>query len=788
MRFDTTQDSYIALRNIVAERTNRIVAWVGSGLSAQAGLPTWRGLVAVLMKSLENKAATLEAKDQENTLRQCKEIKTIKDNWLAIERLKRALGETSYRESIREALQPAAKVSIPSAYDFLWKLRISGLLNLNIDRLATRARQSQTATVVIEFTGQAIANFLHVLKSPQPFIVNLHGTYEEYSSWVLTRSELNRLKGSAGYKEFVKACCLNSTILFLGIEVDDEAVGGHLQELRGISKDVGTHYWLTNRRDMATDNWAEDLGVRVIRYDSKDNDHSAVNEFFSDLLSYIPKDEPAPPIEPQKIPDRIEVVDDPKELLKLDSESIREILNKKAKEILKDSSESAYQKYEQFFKDYDEAVYRAWYTTDEPARNELLGYKLEKFHAKGAFGRVYKARNDQGTLFAIKVLLEEERRKKEFLQSFRRGVRSMRLLSTRGVDGIVGYIEAYEIPTFVVMEWIDGPNLDKAIRSKMIDNWPDILRVAKDVATIVENGHRIPERVLHRDLRPPNIMLQGLYRNRTDWKVVVLDFDLSWHLGASEKSVIGTGTTTGYLAPEQIQPNPKVSTRHSAVDSFGLGMTLFFTVARRDPYPAENLHKYWETNVSEYCGSVGSSIWRSLPTRFARLIINATREKQSERWDLNQIRVELERLREALQTPDEVESAELLAEEVFSRTSYSRNYKWNADKLCAILEFPSGAKISVLGHESKKQLRLGISWTYTGGSTPKQLFKKLEKSFDQIKRQVASVDWICEDRSKSGKSINFTAHLDVQVAKTKIDIVARNLDNIVTALSRLSSP
>jgi serine/threonine protein kinase len=786
MKFDIGQDSYIAFRNIASERTSRIIAWVGSGLSAACGLPTWEGLRVALIKALENKALTLHPDERDSSIKECNEIKSIKDNWLAFERLKHALGETTFRETIRDSLKLAHTVPIPHTYNNLWRIRISGLLNLNIDRLATRARQSQTESAVIEFNGRRISDYLHILKSsPQPFILNLHGDYDDYSSWVLTRSDLNALRRTIGYVDFIRTCLLTSTVFFVGISADDRAVGGHLQELARITKDSGPHFWLTCRQDKLTDNWAEDLGIRVIRYDAKDNDHSGVNDFFEDLLSFVPKDEPAPPIEPQNIPERTEIVDDPKEIVSLDSETIRQILNKKAKEILKDASQESYSKYEEFVKKYDEAIYRAWYTCEN---SDILGYKLEKLHAKGAFGRVYKAKDAQGNSIAIKVLLEEERRKKEFLQSFRRGVRSMRILSVRAVDGIVGYKEAYEIPSFVVMDWVDGPNLDVAVRSKQINNWHDILKIARDLSHIIENAHRTPERVLHRDLRPPNIMLEGLYENQNSWKVVVLDFDLSWHLGASEKSIIGSGTTTGYLAPEQIQANSKISTRHSAVDSFGLGMTMFFLVSRRDPFPAENLHKDWEGNVIDNSLVIGCSAWKSIPRRFARLIINATKEVQSERWDINQIRGELDRLLDALIKPNEVESAELVAEEIFSRTVYSNMYKWDADKLGATIEFPSGTKLSLIGHESKKQVRLYISWMYGGGSTLKQLFKRIGKSFDDIKRQLASAKWTPDDRSRSGQSINFVAHLDVRDAIRRIDEIAHNLEGIVSAMKKLSSP
>ena len=783
MKFDIAQESYIQFRNIAAERTSKIIAWVGSGLSAQVNLPTWKELIEILIDATEKKAHSFDVSGQESILRQCDDIRKLSDYWLAFERIKNIIGQTSYRDTIRNALSISPSADIPQTYQNLWKMRISGLINLNIDRMATRARQLHTKATAIEFSGKDIPNFLHALKSPQPFILNLHGNHEDYSSWIFTRNELNRLSKTSGYEEFLRSCLLTSTILFIGISADDEAVGGHLEKLKMISEDIGTHFWVTDRRDIVTDSWAENLGIRVIRYDSKDKDHSALGEMFSDLLSYVPVEETAPPVTPPEIPNEVDAIADPKELSRMESEKIRRILNRKALEIL-NSGEKAYEKYEEFFKKYDEAIYRAWYTSEEESNNKLLEYRLESMEAKGAFGKVYRARDKEGKQLAVKILLEEERRKSEFLQSFRRGVRSMRILTERNVQGIVGYKNAYEIPSFVVMDWIDGPNIDKAKRSKMINDWTNILKIGKDLAIILENAHRIPERVLHRDLRPPNIMLKGFYDNPNTYEVVVLDFDLSWHLGASEKSLVGAGTTTGYLAPEQIHPQPNVSTRHSAVDSFGLGMTLFFLVAGRDPYPAENMHTNWEETVKSITSNMASEVWLSLPNRFSRIIINATKKKQSERWDLNQIRVELERLYDLVNSPSSVESAELIAEEIFSRTS--RPYNWDSDKLCAFVTMMGGIKISLMGHESKKQIILEMEWLYQGASTTKQINRKIERAIKEIFQKLDSANWKIESKSKGDKTIHISASHLIENAKKHIIKLADNINSLQESFIKLT--
>jgi serine/threonine protein kinase len=88
-------------------------------------------------------------------------------------------------------------------------------------------------------------------------------------------------------------------------------------------------------------------------------------------------------------------------------------------------------------------------------------------------------------------------------------------------------------------------------------------------------------------------MLNDYYSATGEWQVVVLDFDLSWHRGSVERSVVHGSTLLGYLAPEQIQPIQGVSTRHAAVDSFGLGMLLFFLISGHNPLPDEHRHGNW---------------------------------------------------------------------------------------------------------------------------------------------------------------------------------------------------
>ena len=112
-----------------------------------------------------------------------------------------------------------------------------------------------------------------------------------------------------------------------------------------------------------------------------------------------------------------------------------------AARVLADESVNGYKEYESFCQAYDEAIHRAWYVQRDLDKipTYLLGYRLLRPIAAGGFGTVYEAEAPNGDPVAIKLLREAVRNDPEHLQSFRRGVRSMRLLTQAGVPGVVRY-------------------------------------------------------------------------------------------------------------------------------------------------------------------------------------------------------------------------------------------------------------------------------------------------------------------------------------------------------------
>ena len=783
--FDSDQTSYVDLRAIIAERANGVVCWVGAGLSAPAGIPSWPELRLALTRALEAKARTLDSAGETKLRSYAENAKKANTHWDAFLILRKGLGETTYEAEIKRAFAPAQTARIPTAYSQLWRLPIAGIVNLNIDRIASRAFSAVYGgdRIAAEFSSNEVGAHTHILNNPYTkFIYNAHGKDDDVNSWVFTHDELQSLLKNGAYVNFINNILSSSTVVFIGISADDLAAGGHLNRLRGLGIRTTQHFWITDRRDTLTEEWAEKSGVRVIRYPNADGAHTELNKILDELRTYVAEDEPIPdtPVAPDRSL-KPEELPTPDVLRREEPEMIRLFLNAHAQQLLSVESDQAYATYREFVQEYTLPIHIAWFVDAQAGLNVVLGFTVVERAAQGAFGTVYRAYDRNGKTVAIKVLREDIRNDHNALSSFRRGVGSMKILSQNKVKGMVAYLEAAEIPAMVVMEWIEGDNLRAAVANKRVSTWEDLLKVAVSLASILRDAHNLPQRVLHRDLRPANIMLEGLYGPKA-WKVKVLDFDLSWHRGAYDHTVLHEAGTTGYLAPEQIQRFEGVSTRHSAVDAFGLGMTFFFMLTGTDPMQNQQRHADWERTVTEAARRKAPCEWRSLSDRFARLVLAATQTKQVDRPDITAMHMELLRMQAVLSGASATTSLDLLAEELASRAEAFRGYQWSNDQLAAKVERPTGLSIELRANEARGRVGVFFRHVDQGFGSKRALNKKLGPALAEAKRLLTTGQWKVETCQVEGLSLHVVAYARPETIVTKLQPSASLLDKVARVL------
>lgn len=773
--------AYQSLRKTVATRSSPLLAFVGSGLSA--GLPSWGGLKAHLVDVLRRKAAGLDPTAARGLAERADDIERNGNYWASFSALQAALGLTTYTSEVRSQLEGGATMDPPLTYKTLWQTPIQGIITPNLDSFARRGFSAVHGGRELKtFTGQEAARLALVLHGHHSFVLNLHGVLDDAESWVFTERELKALFKDPRYEDMLRRVFTGFTVLFLGISVDDVAVGGPLERLASSHIQGQPHYWITDRDDANTDAWAERAGIRVARYSTPGGSHALLAEALSDLQTASVPDVIAPPVVRTRAKTGATApLPAPDELITHKLDEIRNVLNDHAADLLQQPDGQAL--FEAFVREYDEVIHRAWYTSSLAGRNSLFEYSLEDEVAKGAFGRVFRATRPGGEVVAVKVLLTEIRTDLNLLQGFRRGVQAMRILEQHHVPGMVAYRDATEIPAFVVMDWVEGPNLAYAKELRMLDAWDDVLWVAVELAKALKRAHDLPERVLHRDVRPANVMLRnGWSPAQADWELVVLDFDLSTFRGARQKSVLAESSALGYLAPEQLDSGAGRSTRSAAVDSFGFGMTCLFLCSGVEPDPYQQRQASYAAAVRRATTEVEGTTWRSLPRRVERLILGATDDDQSRRWDMAQIIRELERLLKAHRDASQVGYNDILCEELVAHCPGMAAYEWNIDSETATKATPSGLTVALRGAVAADSMHLTVTWSATGVEDRSSVAKYLPERLQRAAGALRSGRWQQVAPKQEKHSAVLTASLPRATARTNLLASADALNKAIEAL------
>ena len=206
----------------------------------------------------------------------------------------------------------------------------------------------------------------------------------------------------------------------------------------------------------------------------------------------------------------------------------------------------------------------------EELQRLIPGIKVESMLGHGGMGAVYKGQQILlGRPVAIKLLpLELSEGDPTFEERFRLEAQTMARLDHPNIVTIYDFGETAEGHCYIIMEYIEGPNLYELIHGGDITP-AEALALIPQICDGLQYAH--DHGVVHRDIKPANILI-----NRKG-KVKLTDFGLAKLLGdqAGQYELTMTGTTMGtavYAAPEQMLAEGVVDHR---VDIYSLGVVFY---------------------------------------------------------------------------------------------------------------------------------------------------------------------------------------------------------------------
>src|SRR5581483_5191831 len=203
-------------------------------------------------------------------------------------------------------------------------------------------------------------------------------------------------------------------------------------------------------------------------------------------------------------------------------------------------------------------------------------YEILRVLGEGGMGAVYQARDRElDRLIALKVIRPELAGNPAILQRFKQELILARHITHKNVVRIYDLGEADGIK-FITMEYVDGEDLRTLLKHHGKFSSVEAVRIIEQICRALEAAHA--EGVIHRDLKPQNVMRDGQGR------IVVMDFGLARSL--EEPGMTQTGALVGtleYMSPEQALG----ATLDQRSDLFAVGLIFFELLTGRVPYKAD---------------------------------------------------------------------------------------------------------------------------------------------------------------------------------------------------------
>ncbi|XP_051137305.1 LRR receptor-like serine/threonine-protein kinase FEI 2 [Andrographis paniculata] len=222
---------------------------------------------------------------------------------------------------------------------------------------------------------------------------------------------------------------------------------------------------------------------------------------------------------------------------------------------------------------------------DLPYSSKDIIRKLETLNEEhvigvGGFGTVYKLAMDDGNIFALKRIVKVN---EGFDRFFERELAILGSIKHRYLVNLRGYCNS---PTskLLIYDFLSGGSLDESLheRGEQLD-WEARINIVMGAAKgIAYLHHDCSPRIIHRDIKSSNILLDGNLDAR------VSDFGLA-KLLEDEESHITTivAGTFGYLAPEYMQSGRATE----KTDVYSFGVLVLEIVSRKRPTDASFIEK-----------------------------------------------------------------------------------------------------------------------------------------------------------------------------------------------------
>src|SRR5215207_4863555 len=249
-------------------------------------------------------------------------------------------------------------------------------------------------------------------------------------------------------------------------------------------------------------------------------------------------------------------------------------------------------------------------------------YRIER-ELGGGMSRVFVAEDLRlGRKVVLKVLPPELAGGVN-VERFEREIRLAARLQHPHIVPLLAAGSAGDLP-YYVMPYIEGESLRTRLSRDGELPLAEAVRLLREVIDALDYAHR--HGVVHRDIKPDNILLTGHHAVVTDFGVAKAVSDATGNAHLTSTGVaLGT---PAYMAPEQIAGEPNVDHR---ADIYATGSLAFEMVTGLQPFRGATTHAILAAHMTQAPPSL-TTLRQGIPAALDAIVLRCLEKRPADRW------------------------------------------------------------------------------------------------------------------------------------------------------------
>ncbi len=266
-----------------------------------------------------------------------------------------------------------------------------------------------------------------------------------------------------------------------------------------------------------------------------------------------------------------------------------------------------------------------------PVGTKLGRYEIQSPLGAGGMGEVYRARDLRlGRDVAVKILRVHLSSDPDAIRRFEQEARAISALNDANICTLydVGHQDGVD---FIVMEYLEGETLQDRLRKGPL-SLDEVFNYGPQIAYGLDTAHR--KGILHRDLKPGNIMLTKSGAKLLDFGLAAASVPPATETMVTDSllppSVTGQRKVAGtfpYMSPEQVRGLPL----DPRSDIFSLGAVLYEMVTGERAFTGESELSIASAVLEKEPAPIAAAAPRT-PTALDHLISRCLAKNPDERW------------------------------------------------------------------------------------------------------------------------------------------------------------